>query len=143
MQQLPAPAGRRWIDNGVATHPEPTAAALAELPEGTVLCAGGYDKGLDLEALAAACRRCAEVHLSGPGGARLAPLLAAAGVPHSLHTGAGAAMRAALAAALESPGVLLYSPSFSSFDEFRNFRDRARLFQDLCREFARPGISPR
>ena len=142
MQELAAPPGLRLIDNGVATHPDPTAAALAELPAGTVLCAGGYDKGLALEALAAACRRCRQAHLSGPGGARLALQLQFLGVPHTLHDDAKSAMEAALEAVLEEPGTLLFSPSFSSFDEFRNFRDRASLFQDLCANLSATAIKP-
>ena len=41
------------------------------------------------------------------------------------------AMRAALAAA-GSDEVLLFSPSFSSFDEFGNFVERALLFRKLA-----------
>ncbi len=142
MQELPAPPGVRLIDNGVATHPDPTAAALGELPRGAVLCAGGYDKGLPLEGLAEACRSCRVVHLSGPGGARLAELLAGRGVRHQLHGGAEAAMAAALATVEKQTGTLLYSPSFSSFDEYRNFRDRASRFQDLCANSTALAIKP-
>ncbi len=133
LEELPAPPGRRYLDNGVATHPEATAAALRDLEGDLVLCAGGYDKGLDLTDLADACLSCREVHLSGPGGERLSPLLAARGVPQRLHPRAEEAMRAALAA-VSRGGTLLYSPSFSSFDEYRNFSERARKFRDLCRE---------
>ncbi len=66
-------------------------------------------------------------HLHGAGGRRLAAALADVGVPHRLHDDA----RSAFAAALEglAPGeTLLFSPSFASFDEFRNFRERAAAF---------------
>ena len=35
--------------------------------------------------------------------------------------------------------TILFSPSFSSYDEFRNFRDRAELFRGLCHAAASTG----
>ncbi len=135
MERLAAPPGCVILDNGVATHPEPTEAALRHLKGTVVLLAGGKDKLLPLDGLAAAAARCARTYLHGQGGARLALALAARGVPHVLLPDARAAMSAALASL--APGeTLLYSPSFASFDEFRNFRDRALLFRDLCAEIA-------
>ena len=133
MQQLPAPEGLHIVDNGVATHPEPTTVALQHAAQPVVLCAGGYDKGLDLKELAEAIsKHCVAVHLSGPGGIRLEKELHTLNFPHTtLHPNANSAY----CAGVENlpPGrTLLLSPSFSSFDEFRNFRDRAQLFQNIC-----------
>lgn len=136
MERLPAPAGRIYVDNAVATHPEPTVAALAALGDGVVLVAGGKDKGLPLDELAAAAEGCRALHLFGEGGRRLAedPRLEKARV--TVHPDA----RNAIQSALEDSGegeTLLFSPSFASYDEFRNFRDRARLFRELCAESSR------
>ena len=123
--------GRAIIDNGVATHPEPTAAALRHLPPSTVLLAGGKDKGLPLEDLVHACRGCARLHLHGEGGQRLAEACRLEGIPHQWYAHARDAMTTALSSL--NPGeTLLFSPTFSSYDEFLNFQERARLFLSLC-----------
>ncbi|TAH34520.1 MAG: UDP-N-acetylmuramoyl-L-alanine--D-glutamate ligase [Planctomycetota bacterium] len=132
MEQLPAPRGLAYIDNGVATHPEPTVAALEHLGTSVVLVAGGKDKHLPLDELAAASRGCRRLHLFGSGGERLARLCRQQGLEPTLHAGCSAAVAAALADA--QPGdAVLFSPSFSSYDEFRNFRDRALVFRESCR----------
>ena len=141
MQPLVERNRRIVVDNGVATHPDPTIAALEAMEGPCVLCAGGYDKGLPLEPLAEAARHCRVVHLSGPGGRRLARLLASAGVAHVEHPCSQDAMSAALTG-LRPGETLLYSPCFSSYDEFRNFRDRATLFQELCLNFTSTSENP-
>lgn len=135
MQRLPAPEGITLIDNGVATHPEPTTVALQHSDQPVVLCAGGFDKGLALEDLSKAIfENCSAAHLSGPGGARLEKVLQKLGYPHStFHSTAETAYRAAVEN-LRPGNTLLLSPSFSSFDEFRNFCDRAEMFQNICRQ---------
>ncbi len=132
METLAVPAPFRVVNNGVATHPEPTEAALRHTDGPVVLLAGGKDKGLPLEGLASATQRCARVYLHGAGGARLARACA----EHAVAAREFNTSREAFDAALEEllPGeTLLYSPSFASFDEYRNFRDRATVFLDACR----------
>ena len=140
MESLAHPDGFLVVDNGVATHPEPTARALegfADENRRVVLLAGGKEKGLPLDELAAATRGCREIHLHGQGGIRLAGILDAQETsgPQApkvvVHDGAEQAMCSALAAA-GSGEVLLFSPSFSSFDEFVNFAERALLFRELA-----------
>jgi UDP-N-acetylmuramoylalanine--D-glutamate ligase len=136
LQELAAPAGYRWIDNGVATHPEPTAEAVQSLPGPISLLAGGYDKGLPLGELPQAVARCAQVHLFGAGGKRLYRALAPdVQARAQVHANCLKAIAAALAELPVPTASLLFSPSFASFDEFQNFRDRARLFQDSCASF--------
>ncbi|KAA3612810.1 MAG: UDP-N-acetylmuramoyl-L-alanine--D-glutamate ligase [Planctomycetota bacterium] len=139
MARLPAPQGFRLVDNGVATHPEPTLAALQHLagqePADTVvLVAGGKDKGLDLNPLCEALKNHAPCHLFGAGGQRLAEHLRQRSLSCHLHDGTQAAVQAALEG-LEPGQLLLFSPTFASYDEFLNFRERARVFQELCRNW--------
>jgi UDP-N-acetylmuramoylalanine--D-glutamate ligase len=136
LQDLPAPPGYRWIDNGVATHPEPTAAAVASLAGPITLLAGGYDKGLPLGELPQVVSRCAQLHLFGAGGQRLFEALTPETQQRAqLHPNCQEAIAAALAELPSPTASLLFSPSFASFDEFQNFRDRARMFQDSCASF--------
>ena len=141
MEALPAPAGMHILNNGVATHPEATMAALVPDPRQLILCAGGQDKGLDLAPLAGLARNCAAVHLSGPGGARLAQEIQAQNGAAHWHDSAKLAMQAALND-LAPNRTLLFSPSFSSFDEFRNFRDRAEMFRKLCQNYSKSWPKP-
>jgi len=134
MQVVHAENGCCWIDNGVATHPEPTCAALDHLGDPIDLVVGGYDKGIALGSLPVAAQKCRSIHLFGAGGRRLQEALAA-DIPSSLHPDCSSAIRSALSQQAEAPGTLLFSPSFASFDEFANFRERALLFQDLCQTF--------
>jgi UDP-N-acetylmuramoylalanine--D-glutamate ligase len=144
LEDLPALEGYRWIDNGVATHPEPTAAAVQSLAGPLSLLAGGYDKGLPLGELPQVLARCAQLHLFGAGGRRLYEALAPETQARAqLHANCRQAIAAALAELPAPTASLLFSPSFASFDEFQNFRERARMFQDSCASFrARKQKSP-
>jgi len=123
--------GRNIIDNGVATHPEPTTAALEHLGENIVLIAGGKDKGLNLQQLCRTCADCPRLYLYGEGGQRLALECRSIGVEALVFETCRGAMEAALKSWI--PGeTVLFSPTFSSYDEFRNFRDRARIFLSFC-----------
>ncbi|MHC4824543.1 MAG: UDP-N-acetylmuramoyl-L-alanine--D-glutamate ligase [Planctomycetota bacterium] len=125
------PFGRSIVDNGVATHPEPTTEALKHMNGPVVLLAGGKDKGLDLEELSRTCARCARLYLHGQGGQRLAEACRQQGKEALVFEDCRSAMEAALRSWI--PGeTLLFSPTFSSYDEFRNFRDRARVFHSFC-----------
>ncbi len=131
MQIWVDPHGRHIIDNGVATHPGPTTAALQTIEGPVVLLAGGKDKGLDLAELSRTCRLCRRLYLHGEGGERLAITCHQQGVEALWFPQARQAMEAALKH-LKSDEKLLFSPTFSSYDEFLNFRQRAEFFRSLC-----------
>ena len=71
MQEIAGPPGVRVLDNGVATHPEPTEAALRHTMGPTVLLLGGKDKGLPLDALAEAAGDCVASMPTGRAGSGL------------------------------------------------------------------------
>ncbi len=143
LERLPGPRGALVVDNGVATHPEATAAALRDLAPPVLLLAGGKDKGLPLEDLVRTARgRCRVLHLHGAGGERLGALAREAGLPVVVHPGAREAFQAALAD-LRPRETLLFSPSFASYDEFRNFADRAAVFRRILRRLRGEGATER
>jgi len=138
LQPLPCPTDGLLIDNAIATHPEPTAEALRSMDGTVLLLAGGKDKGLPLDQLVEAASSCAGLHLFGSGGRRLADEL----VPRvrkraQIHDKFVTAAQAALTdfETLPKQSKLLFSPSFSSYDEFQNFQQRADLFQEICTSF--------
>ena len=135
LQFLASPEHLQLIDNGIATHPEPTAEALRCIHGSVLLLAGGKDKGLPLRQLVEAASSCISLHLFGTGGRRLAEELAPRVQRRAhIHPNFETACHASLAEFLKLPknGTLLFSPSFSSYDEFQNFQQRATLFQNIC-----------
>ncbi len=133
--------GVRWYNDSIATTPERTSAALRAFDVPIVLLAGGRDKHLPWEEMAALCwqkvralvlfgeaapliegvvRRVAEEqpHLA----AREMPILRCATLDEAVQR----------AAALAQPGdVVLLSPGGTSFDAYRDYEERGAHFRDL------------
>jgi UDP-N-acetylmuramoylalanine--D-glutamate ligase len=129
--------GVRFYNDSIATTPTGTMAALAAIQQPLWLIAGGYDKGLPFQALGEAIvRRVNGVFLIGTTAPQIARAIAmacpVAGEPPAVHfcRDLREAVPAAFGAA--SPGeVVLLSPACASYDQFRNFVERGRLFKQL------------
>jgi UDP-N-acetylmuramoylalanine--D-glutamate ligase len=123
----------RYVDDGLATAPLPVLAALEVFAsEPVALIAGGFDRGVDYEPLAAALRQRGigtTVVVMGPAGERLAALLDDShhGVLVLRALDIGAAVRAA-SQAVPGGGVVLFSPGAPSFDAYRNWSERSDDF---------------
>jgi UDP-N-acetylmuramoylalanine--D-glutamate ligase len=131
-----------YVNDSTATTPEAAIAALHAFPGRPIVAvAGGSDKGLDLEPLAAALRRHAEavVLLDGTATAALAAGLAG-GAVHGPYRSMGAAV--GQAAALARPGsVVLLSPGCASFGLFVDEFDRGTQFRAAVEHLARAGVT--
>jgi UDP-N-acetylmuramoylalanine--D-glutamate ligase len=129
--------GVRFYNDSIATSPAATLAALAAIREPIWLIAGGYDKGLSFQALAEAIvQRVKGVFLIGKTAAEIA---------HGIETVRGVEtgsptishccnLREAVLAAnavARAGEVVLLSPACASYDQFRNFVERGRLFKHL------------
>jgi UDP-N-acetylmuramoylalanine--D-glutamate ligase len=132
-----APLGVRdgvlWVDDSIATTPHATLAALAHFADRPVtVLVGGFDRGLDWTAFAAAIAPAPphRILCFGAAGARIATTLAGdpALAPHvaRLET-LDAAVTAARRVTPEG-GVILLSPGAPSFDAFRDYAARGRYF---------------
>lgn len=122
--------GVDFIDDGLATTPLATAAALESLADRhVVLLVGGFDRGVDYRELfaAAAAHGSVEFVTTGPAGARIAE-----SAPPSLPLTRGAsfddAVRQAVRRMAGREGVVLLSPGAPSFDEFANWSERSAAF---------------
>ncbi len=123
--------GVSWVDDSKATNPH---AALASVRAFTsvVLIAGGRNKGLDLDELAAQpnLRRLIAIGESAP------ELLAAC------RDGIGVAAESldqavAMADEIARPGdTVLLAPGCASFDMFRSYAERGEAFMELVKESA-------
>jgi UDP-N-acetylmuramoylalanine--D-glutamate ligase len=129
--------GARFYNDSIATAPERTLAALRAFHEPMVLLAGGRDKHLPLEELAATIK--AKVHtlvLFGEAADLLDAAMEKVGTPPpTILRCQNLAEAVPLAAAAARPGdVVLLSPAFTSYDQFRDFEERGREFKRLVRE---------
>ncbi len=120
----------RFVDDGLATSPLPTVAALEVFVDDPVaLIAGGFDRGVDYEMLLRELdHRAAATTLvvMGPAGERLA-----ASCRDSLDVIHATDMRGAVTAAVRAVstgGVVLFSPAAPSFDAYRNWSERSDDF---------------
>jgi UDP-N-acetylmuramoylalanine--D-glutamate ligase len=132
LQFLGVRGGIRIFDNAVSTVPESTISALQTVEPPLLLVAGGRSKNLPLGELAReAAVRARAVFLYGSAAGELArSIVEAGGAPPRIASTLGEALAQAFAEAL--PGeALLYSPAFASFDQYRNFAERAAEFRRL------------
>lgn len=132
--------GVRAYNDTTATTPEAALAALGTIPGPWVLIAGGSDKRLDFEPLAARLRSADHLRgivlLPGSGTDRLQPLLAGCRVEAAADM--AAAVEQALALARHGDALLL-SPACASFGLFTNEFDRGDQFVACLRKL---GLRP-
>ena len=132
--------GVSFYNDSIATSPTGTLAALAAIQQPIWLIAGGYDKGIPFQALGEAIvQRVKGVFLIGNTAPQIAQAIETAQRPGTnLPTIALCRrLRDAVQAAYDaaSPGdVVLLSPACASYDQFRNFVERGRLFKQLVSE---------
>lgn len=124
--------GVKWINDSIATIPEAASAACGAFAAGRVIqIVGGSDKGLPLEAMAQVLtQRCKAALCIGQMGPAVAKLVG----DKAIACG-DIATAAARARELAAEGdVVLLSPGFASYDQFRNFEERGEAFIRLARE---------
>ncbi len=119
----------RFVDDGLATAPLPSIAALRVFADDALaLIAGGFDRGVDYADLVEELRSRREattVVTIGPAGERLRA--ACEGMRVIRATTMDEAVRRAFAA-LAGTGVVLFSPAAPSFDAYRNWAERSDDF---------------
>lgn len=128
--------GIRYYNDSFATGPGAAIAAMQAITEPKVLIIGGYDRMLDLGELAAAIRNnqstIRKVVLIGASADRTTEALKAVDYTNFTHCRAQdmpAIVASATAEAQPGDAVVL-SPSFASFDMFKNFEHRGECFND-------------
>ncbi len=124
--------GVKYIDDSKGTNVGAVVEALAAIAGPVILIAGGVDKGGDYGPLRAPLM--AKVRLLILiGAARDKMRIALAGAT-AIETVAALAEAVALAAARAQRGdTVMLSPACSSFDQFKDYAERGRVFQELVR----------
>ncbi|MFN3367861.1 MAG: Mur ligase family protein [Thermus sp.] len=122
-----------FIDDSIATRTPSVAAALEAAPAPIAWILGGEDKGADLKPLRPLLSRVRVVLAIGRDGPKMAEALGG-GVEVVVlpHADGQEALRQAVAEALRrlERGSVLLAPLAASFDQFRDYQDRAQAFRD-------------
>ena len=127
--------GVRWFNDSIASSPSRTMAGLRAFPEQVILIAGGKDKGVSYAPLGPVVNE--HVRLLILCGATAGAIRAAAEQAENFRGLEIAEVpdypaAVSLADRRSGPGdVVLLSPASTSFDRFRNFEERGRVFKDL------------
>jgi UDP-N-acetylmuramoylalanine--D-glutamate ligase len=128
-------AGVSYFNDSKATNVDATLKALDAFPAGLLVILGGKDKGSDYGILRKALReRARMVFLIGAAAEKIESQLRGA-VP-VVHAGT---LERAVELASESarPGeTVLLAPACASFDQFKNYEHRGRVFKQLVRRLA-------
>ena len=130
-QWLRERAGVAWYDDSKATNVGAAIAAIeglgADIDGQLILIAGGDGKGADFRALGEPINRhCRALVLLGRDAAQIAAAVGP-GIPHL--TAASIEEAVQRCAELARPGdAVLLSPACASFDMFKNYEERGRLF---------------
>lgn len=124
--------GVTFINDSKGTNPDSTVKAIQTMEQPTVLILGGYDKGGSFDELIAEYTdRIQHTIVLGATKEKLEASLKKAGKPYTLIAGNfEEAVNAAFAAAEPGWNVLL-SPACASFDMFKDFEERGRVFKQI------------
>jgi len=127
--------GIRYYNDSFATGAPATIAAVEAVVEPKVLIVGGYDRMLPLENLAEFLKQQSslrKVLVIGASSERLIRSLEAVGFDNFERSESKTMSEiVAQATALAQPGdAVLLSPAFASFDMFKNFEERGRMFNE-------------
>lgn len=129
--------GVAWLNDSKGTNPDSTVKAVESMQAPTVLIAGGYDKQVPFDSLAAAVVSSGQVHdavLIGQTAEKIKQALNQAGFHNTFHA---ATLEEAVQTAsrlARDGGNVLFSPACASFDMFTDYEQRGRIFKDLVKQ---------
>jgi UDP-N-acetylmuramoylalanine--D-glutamate ligase len=126
--------GVEFYNDSFSSAPTATMAAITAFSEPVVLIIGGYDRGIDLTPLAksiAGTPNIAKVVVIGQTRSRIADVFSRLGFDKFDSTSETDMEKIVALALSYAPkgGVVLLSPGCASFDMFKNFYERGRLFK--------------
>lgn len=128
--------GSTFYNDSKATTPQATLAAVKQLaPHPLRLFLGGLSKGVNREPMVSelASTSVRHIYCFGKETNDLAALCARYGIAHSAHPDLEHALSDCIKA-LQADELVLFSPSGSSFDLFKDFEERGRVFKKLVKE---------
>jgi UDP-N-acetylmuramoylalanine--D-glutamate ligase len=126
--------GAKWYNDSIATAPERVIAEIHSFDEPLIVLLGGRDKKLPWSDLLKLLRdRKAKVFVFGEAG----ELIAKYAAQENLQVTKCSKMAEAIAAAAritQNGDVVLLSPGCASFDEFKDFEERGKVFREIVNQ---------
>jgi UDP-N-acetylmuramoylalanine--D-glutamate ligase len=139
MQLVSEKDGVRWYDDSKATTPISTMAALNGIEEPKILIAGGYDKHISFDELGRCiAQRCKAVVLIGQTADKISEAIQSAGPSQVIVKRTKTLEEAVVCCSkmAQKGDIVLMSPACASFDMFKNYQERGKVFQkavlNLC-----------
>lgn len=134
--------GVAYYNDSKGTNPDATITAFKAMRAPTVVILGGYDKRISFSQMAKMAREnrnIQEAVLIGQTAGEIASALQEAGFTACRHAGT-LDEAVSLAQSLALPGGnVLFSPACASFDQFKDYEERGRIFKQLVMALGAPG----
>ena len=130
--------GVKFYNDSISTIPQATIAALKTINNVNFLLLGGFDRGIDYEPLVTYLKEntLSYILITGQAGQTIKTKLHAAGYNGNIleYTDMQSAFEIIRGQA-KSGDVCLLSPAAASYDRYKNFEERGRVFKDLANKF--------
>ena len=130
--------GVKFYNDSISTIPQATIAALKTIKNVNFLLLGGFDRGIDYEPLVTYLKEntLPYILITGQAGQAIKTKLHAAGYNGNIleYTDMQSAFEIIKRLA-KSGDVCLLSPAAASYDRYKNFEERGRVFKDLANKF--------
>ena len=126
--------GVRFINDSKGTNVDSSIQAVRAMDRPTVLILGGYDKHTDFTPLCEEILKCpiSRIVLIGETAKQCQQTLEKVGCHSWVHAGYDFKKAVDMAFELANPGgSVLLSPSCASFDMFKDYEERGRIFKDI------------
>ena len=130
--------GVKFFNDSISTIPQATIAALQTIKNVNILLLGGFDRGIDYEPLVAYLKEnpLPYILITGQAGQTMENLLQVTGYKGVIleYTDMESAF-AVIKKLANSGDVCLLSPAAASYDRYKNFEERGRVFKELAKKF--------
>lgn len=130
--------GVTFYNDSISTIPQAAIAALQTIKNVTFLLLGGYDREIDYTPLIEYLQKNPVPHIlyTGKAGKRMCDMLQSAGYQGDIKNFKDLNEAFEIIKSLSENGdVCLLSPAAASYDQYRNFEERGRLFKTLSKDF--------
>lgn len=130
--------GVTFYNDSISTIPQAAIAAIKTIKNVTFLLLGGFDREIDYSPLVEYLTMNPLKHIlfTGKAGERMAKMLQDAGYQGDIKNFKDLNEAFEIIKGLSKPGdVCLLSPAAASYDQYKNFEERGRVFKDLARKF--------
>ena len=131
--------GVTFYNDSISTIPQAAIAAMQTIKNVTFLLLGGFDREIDYSPLIEYLTQKPVPHIlyTGKAGARMVSLLQSAGYQGDIKNFKDLNEAFEIIKSLSKNGdVCLLSPAAASYDQYRNFEERGRIYKDLARSLS-------